>query len=375
MAGRTPRFPRWHARRARLSGPVARSRVWRYHGSVKSGTHIFLPTERVHFGADALQRLEEEARPFGRAFVITGRSLSEKTDLIQRVETLLGDRHAGTFGGIGQHTPGGTVEKAAAQAETAGADMLVAVGGGSVIDGTKAVARQLGYPAQVAVPTTLSGAEWAHRAGVTDESIGRKQGFADPLTVPSVVVLDPGATVFTPEELWLSTGVRALDHAVEGYLYGGDHPITDVTGLEGARRLMQYLPLSKRTPEDLEVRLELQLASWLAYFGPMNTPMGLSHELGRRIGASYEVPHGITSCIILAPSLQVLREDIPEERWSVLSQALGGDPPGRVSSLVDELGLPGSLREAGVPEEALETIAGEYGEREEDVREILRVAL
>ena len=342
---------------------------------MKSGTHIFLPTERVHFGADVLQRLEEEARPFGRAFVITGRSLSEKTGLIQRVETLLGDRHAGTFGGIGQHTPGGTVEKAAAQAETAGADMLVAVGGGSVIDGTKAVARQLGYPAQVAVPTTLSGAEWAHRAGVTDESIGRKQGFADPLTVPSVVVLDPGATVFTPEELWLSTGVRALDHAVEGYLYGGDHPITDVTGLEGARRLMQYLPLSKRTPEDLEVRLELQLASWLAYFGPMNTPMGLSHELGRRIGASYEVPHGITSCIILAPSLQVLREDIPEERWSVLSQALGGDPPGRVSSLVDELGLPGSLREAGVPEEALETIAGEYGEREEDVREILRVAL
>jgi maleylacetate reductase len=375
MVGRTPRFPRRHARRARLSGPVARSRVWRYHGSVKSGTHIFLPTERVHFGADALQRLEEEARPFGRAFVITGRSLSEKTGLIQRVETLLGDRHAGTFGGIGQHTPGGTVEKAAAQAETAGADMLVAVGGGSVIDGTKAVARQLGYPAQVAVPTTLSGAEWAHRAGATDESIGRKQGFADPLTVPSVVVLDPGATVFTPEELWLSTGVRALDHAVEGYLYGGDHPITDVTGLEGARRLMQYLPLSKRTPEDLEVRLELQLASWLAYFGPMNTPMGLSHELGRRVGASYEVPHGITSCIILAPSLQVLREDIPEERWSVLSQALGGDPPGRVSSLVDELGLPGSLREAGVPEEALETIAGEYGEREEDVREILRVAL
>lgn len=375
MAGRTPRFPRRHARRARLSGPVARSRVWRYHGSVKSGTHIFLPTDRVHFGADALQRLKEEARPFGRAFVITGRSLSDKTGLIQRVETLLGDRHAGTFGGIGQHTPGGTVEKAAAQAETAGADMLVAVGGGSVIDGTKAVARQLGYPAQVAVPTTLSGAEWAHRAGVTDESIGRKQGFADPLTVPSVVVLDPGATVFTPEELWLSTGVRALDHAVEGYLYGGDHPITDVTGLEGARRLMQYLPLSKRTPEDLEVRLELQLASWLAYFGPMNTPMGLSHELGRRIGASYEVPHGITSCIILAPSLQVLREDIPEERWSVLSQTLGGDPPGRVSSLVDELGLPGSLREAGVPEEALETIAGEYGEREEDVREILRVAL
>jgi maleylacetate reductase len=346
----------------------------RYHGSVKSGTHTFLPTARVHFGEDAMLKLGDEARSYGRAFVITGRSLAEKTDLIRRVEALLGDRHAGTFAGIGQHTPGGTVEKAATQAESVAADLLVAVGGGSVIDGTKAVARQLVYPVQVAIPTTLSGAEWAHRAGVTDESMGRKRGFVDPNTVPLVVILDPRTTVFTPETLWLSTGIRALDHAVEGFLYGGDHPITDVTGLEGARRLMEYLPLSKRAPEDLEARLELQLAAWLAYFGPMNTPMGLSHELGRRIGASYDVPHGITSCVILAPSLQVLQNQIPGDRWSGLSEALGGDPPERVSSLVGELGLPGSLREVGMPEEDLESLAGEYGDQEEVVLGILKAA-
>jgi maleylacetate reductase len=341
---------------------------------VKSGTHTFLPTARVHFGADALGKLEEEARPWGRALIITGRSLNEKTDLIRRVESLLGSSHAGTFAGIGQHTPGGAVEKAATQAETAAADLLVAVGGGSVIDGTKAVARQLDYPAQVAIPTTLSGAEWAHRVGVTDESAGRKRGFIDPETVPPVVILDPETTVYTPETLWLSTGVRALDHAVEGYLYGGDHPITDVTGLEGARRLMRYLPHSRRSPDDLQVRLELQLASWLAYFGPINTPMGLSHELGRRIGASYDVPHGITSCVILAPSLRVLKDHVSDERWSGLSEALGGDPSERVSSLVAELGLPGSLGEVGVLEKDLESVAGEYGHREKEVLEILRAA-
>ncbi len=352
----------------------AAQRARRYHGAVKSGMHTFLPTARVHFGADALQKLEEEARPHDRAFVITGRSLNEKTGLIRRVEALLGGRHAGTFAGIGQHTPGGTVEEAAAEAETAATDLLVGVGGGSVIDGTKAVARQLGYPAQVAVPTTLSGAEWAHRAGVTDESTGRKRGFVDPKTVPPVVILDPEATAHTPERLWLSTGLRALDHGVEGFLYGGDHPITDVTGLEGARRLVEYLPRSKRAPDDLEMRLELQLASWLAYFGPMNTPMGLSHELGRRIGASYDVPHGITSCVLLAPSLRVLEERIPDERWSGLSEALGGEPPERVSALVRELGLPDSLREVGVPEGDLESIAGEYGGRAEEVLEILKAA-
>ncbi|MBA3615540.1 MAG: iron-containing alcohol dehydrogenase [Rubrobacteraceae bacterium] len=341
---------------------------------MRSGTHTFLQTTRVHFGADALEKLEVEARSYDRAFVITGRSLNEKTGLIRRVEALLGGRHAGTFAGIGQHTPGGTVEKAATEAEAAAADLLVSVGGGSVIDGTKAVARELGYPQQVAVPTTLSGAEWAHRAGVTDERMGRKRGFDDPKTVPRVVVLDPGATVFTPERLWLSTGVRALDHAVEGFLYGGDHPVNDVTGLEGARRLMEYLPLSRREPEDLDVRLELQLASWLAYFGPANTPMGLSHELGRRIGASYEVPHGITSCITLAPSLQVMKQRVQGDRWSKLSESLGGEPPERVSSLVEDLGLPRRLREVGVPEEDLEAIAGEYGEEAGEALKILKAA-
>ena len=298
---------------------------------MRSGTHTFHQTTRVHFGADSLEKLEDEARSYDRAFLITGRTLNEKTGLIRRVEALLGGRHAGTFAGIGQHTPGGSVEKAAVEAERAAANLLVSVGGGSVIDGTKAVARGLGYPAQVAVPTTLSGAEWADRAGVTDESAGRKRGFVDPKTVPQVVVLDPESTVFTSEKLWLSTGIRALDHAIEGFLYGGDHPVTDVTGLEGVRRLMEYLPLSKREPEDLDMRLELQLASWLSYFGPANMPMGLSHGLGRRIGASYDVPHGITSCITLAPSLRLARKRVQDVRWNELSEALGGDPPERVA--------------------------------------------
>jgi maleylacetate reductase len=331
---------------------------------VRSGTHTLLQTTRVHFGSDALEKLEEEARSYDRAFIITGRSLKEKTSLIRRVEVLLGGRHAGTFAGIGQHTPSGAVEQAAVEAEMAAVDLLVSVGGGSVIDGTKAVAQGLGYPQQVAIPTTLSGAEWADRAGVTDERSGRKRGFADSKTVPQIVVLDPETTLFTPEKLWLSTGIRALDHAVEGFLYGDDHPVTDVTGLEGARRLMESLPLSRRRPEDLETRVELQLAAWLSYFGPANTPMGLSHELGRRIGASYEVPHGITSCIILAPSLRVVKERVQDERWSRLSEALDGEPPERVSSLVEELGLPGRLREVGVPEEDLQDIAGEYGDGE-----------
>jgi maleylacetate reductase len=339
---------------------------------VRVGTHTFLPTERVHFGAGSLQKVEEEARSSERAFVITGRSLAERTDLIRRVEALLGGKHVGTFVGMSEHTPGSAVERAAEAAR--GSDLLLSVGGGSVIDGTKAVARKLGYPRQIAVPTTLSGAEWAHRVGVTDEASGRKGGFAAPGAVPPVVILDPEATLFTPEKLWLSTGIRALDHAVEGFLFGGEHPITDLTGLEGARRLMRYLPRSREEPEDVEARLELQIAAWLSYFGPLNTPMGLSHGLGRRVGASYGVPHGYTSCITLAPSLEVAKNRVPKERWRELEEALGGDPAGRVFGLVEDLGLPHRLRDVGVPEGDLESIARDFGERREDALAILRDA-
>lgn len=339
---------------------------------MRDGTHTFLPTERVHFGAGSLKKIEEEARSDDRAFVVTGRTLSEKTDLVRRVEEILGEKHAGTFAGMSEHTPGDAVARAAQMAR--GSDLLVSVGGGSVVDGTKAVARELGYPTHVAVPTTLSGAEWAHRVGVTDEASGRKSGFADPKAVPPVVILDPEATLFTPEKLWLSTGIRALDHAVEGLLYGGEHPVTDVTGAEGARRLLAYLPRSREEPEDVEVRGELQVAAWLAYFGPINTPMGLSHALGRRIGASYGVPHGYTSCITLAPSLEVERSRVPEERWRSLEEALGGNPSARISSLVERLGLPGRLRDVGVAEEDLEDIARDFGDREEDALAILRAA-
>src|SRR5829696_5597656 len=339
---------------------------------MKRGTHTFLPTERVHFGEGSLGQIEEEARSSDRAFVVTGRSLYEKTDLVRRVEALLGEKHAGTYSGVGQHTPGSSVEEAAQMAW--GSDLLVSVGGGSVVDGTKAVARELGYPTHVAVPTTLSGAEWAHRVGVTDEASGRKSGFADPKAVPPVVVLDPETTLFTPEKLWLSTGIRALDHAVEGLLYGGEHPVTDVTGAEGARRLVAYLPRSREEPEDVQVRGELQVAAWLAYFGPLNTPMGLSHGLGRRIGASYGVPHGYTSCVTLAPTLAVVGRRVPKDRWRRLEEALGEDPAGSISALVEELELPNRLRDVGVPEEELEDIARDFGEREQDALAILRAA-
>ena len=102
--------------------------------------------------------------------------------------------------------------------------------------------------------------------------------------------------------------------------------------------------------------------------------MGLSHNLGRRIGASYDVPHGYTSCITLALTLEVVGDRVPRERWAQLASALGGDPAESVAALVEKLELPNRLSEVGVPEEDLEDIAGDFGDLAGEALEILRRA-
>jgi alcohol dehydrogenase class IV len=191
--------------------------------------------------------------------------------------------------------------------------------------------------------------------------------------VPPTVILDPEVTLPTPQRLWLSTGFRALDHGIEGFLSSGEHPVVDTLALEGISRLVELLPRSKEAPDDVETRIQLQLAAWMAYFAPLNTPMGLPHALGRRLGASYGIPHGITSCLTLAPTLEVV-DGQPPERWSRLSEALGGEPAESVVSLVDELGLTSRLQDFGVTEGDLEEVTAKFGEGEREALSILRRA-
>ena len=326
------------------------------------GDYFFLPVEHVIFGAGSLERLpgELERLKVRRALIITGQSLATKTGIVRKVEETLGAAHAGTFSAIRQDTPESDVARAVEEARRVQTDILISLGGGSPIDATKAVPH-------LAIPTTLSAAEFSHLAGVTNESGGQpiKAGFVDVAVTPRVVLLDPALTLETPLPLWLSTGIRALDHAVETLYAPGAHPVNDVLALEAIKKLFAALPACQSDPANLDTRLELQLAAWFSFFDECNTRMGLSHNIGRRLGATYNIPHGITSCIALAPVMRLLAPVHTQALARIagilnLPEARSGDDldaaraaAGAVAGLVSRLGLPNRLGSFGLDRSAL----------------------
>ncbi|MBI3970821.1 MAG: iron-containing alcohol dehydrogenase [Chloroflexi bacterium] len=359
-----------------------------------SGVFDYPPADRVRHGPGQVAALPEELSRLGtrRAFVVTGRSLATKTDVVQRVEALLGERHAGTYAGIAQHVPSGGVAEATRQARDVGADVLISVGGGSPVDAAKLVALALaegwtepvqftahanrgarGDPPRpllphIAVGTTLSAAEFTGAAGVTDEQTRFKGGHRHPAMVPIVVILDPELKLATPWALWAASGIKALDHAVERLIVPGRQPFTSALCVEAIRLLLEHLPHSAADqPGALARRGHGQVAAWLSLYGYPNVPTGLSHALGHQIGAFCGVPHGITSCVTLPPVVRHVRRTSPAALAGV-ARAFGLSPDvttapdigeqiaGRIAALVAQLGLPGRLRDAGVAEDQLEPL-------------------
>jgi maleylacetate reductase len=359
-----------------------------------AGEFGFTRLEKVIFGTGKVETLgrEVEGRGLGRALVVTGKTLSHSR-LLDKVTGVLGQRLAGVFAGASQHVPSKTVQALVGEAERLKADCLVSFGGGSPIDTAKVAAMTIlqgGHLAQgrtidlsaggksaggpelihIAVPTTLSAAEYTPIGGVTDESARIKGGVADPRLQPRAIILDPALTVETPAWLWAATGIRALDHAVEA-IYSTRHQLlTDTLAARAISLLQAHLPASikARTDEPLAHRGLCQLASWMSIFGATNTRFGISHALGHQIGPKWDVPHGVTSCITL-PHVMRFMAGVAPERFGPIAEGFGVafDPaiprPGalecadRAAALIAQFDVPTRLRDAGVARSELSQIA------------------
>jgi maleylacetate reductase len=322
--------------------------------------------ERVIYGPGKVVALKDEMerRQLQRALVVTTEIVA-KLSILKDVTDALGGHCVGVFTGVVQHVPRGTVNELQKEIERVNADSLISLGGGSPIDSCKVAAVAL-LPARelihMAVPTTLSAAEYTHAGGVTDESTRVKSGVYDPRVLPRTVINDPALTLATPDWLWVSTGIRALDHAIEGASAIRHQPISDALASKSIALFDEHLAASIRTSGDekLAHRGHCQMASWFSIYGAMNTRFGLSHLLGHQIGPRWDVPHGITSCITLPHAMRFMA-DIAPDRFRPVAEGyrIPFDPANpkkaalacadRTAEFIGQFDLPRTLKDAGVP--------------------------
>ena len=351
------------------------------------GRVVFGAMDEVIFGTPAAEAIVGQLDRLGatRAFLMVSGTLNRETDEIEKIRAALGSRCVGLFDAMPAHTPRAAVIAASEQARAAGADVIVTVGGGSITDGAKAVqiclanevrnvddidrvrAHKGGTPAmnpptvrQISVPTTIAGGEFSAIAGVTNEHTKVKERLAHPLVMPRAAILDPALTVHTPEWLFLSTGIRAVDHCVEGICSREAHPYADAQAIKGLSMLAQGLPRVKADPDDLDARMDCQIGTWLS-MGPLSSgvPMGASHGIGYVLGAVFDVPHGYTSCVML-PAVMRWNKSANAERQALVSAAMG--QPGRdagdvLDGFIRGLGMPRSLQDVRVGPEHFDRIA------------------
>ena len=351
------------------------------------GRVVFGAMDEVVFGHPAAEAVVAQMDRLGaaRAFLMVSGTLNRQTGEIEKIRKALGSRCAATFDAMPPHTPREAVIAAAEQAQAAGADLIVTVGGGSITDGAKAVqlclannvrtvedierirvhkgvAPPMNAPTvrQISVPTTIAGGEFSAIAGVTNARTKVKEMLRHELVMPRAAILDPAITVHTPEWLFLSTGIRAVDHCVEGICSREAHPYADAQAVRGLSMLAHGLPRVKANPGDLDARMDCQIGTWLS-MAPLSAgvPMGASHGIGYVLGAVFDVPHGYTSCVML-PSVMRWNKQDNAQRQALVSEAMG--QPGKdaadvLDGFIRGLGLPRSLQDVRVGPEHFEVIA------------------
>ena len=357
-----------------------------------------VPT-RIVFGNGKTDSLREEIQKLGgkRALILSGRSVADKTESVQRVENFLGGVSVAAYAGLTQRAPLAAAVEAANMATDAGVDTLIGVGGSTISDAARMIAvlmaegittvEQLRYlgeendlmlspdldehklPLQVSIPTTLSAGEFNMGGGnVIDDEAGHKIRARHARLYADLIVLDPVMTEGTPDWLWLSTGVKALDHCIERLYTTGNQPAVDAPVLAAAETIFTNLPKSRQSNNDPEARLQCLIAAWMSMMGAPNFATGLSHAIGHILGVKYSVGHGYTSCVT-QPYVMEFNRAVSADKQALLARSAGLNTRGMsaeasaeaVARAVDDfvlgMGLPHRIRDLEIPESDLPEIA------------------
>jgi maleylacetate reductase len=271
---------------------------------------------------------------------------------------------AGVYDGVRPHVPVESVRAAVALAKDTGADALVALGGGSAIDTCKAVVADLLTERElktIAVPTTYAGAEWTSFFGVL-QAPGRKGGGSDERAKPVAAIYDPALTVSLPVADTVGTALNALAHCAEAYYARGRSTRASRNADAGATAIGYALPLVAARPDSLYARTRLLEGAFRAAMALEQAGLALGHAMAQALGGRYGLPQGAMNAVCLPAALRFNALAVPDE-VARLGRALGAhDPAGRVEELA-RLGGFDRLRDFGIPEDELDSVAAAIVER------------
>ena len=346
--------------------------------------------ETSYIGAGAINHIVEEAkiRGYKKALVVTDKDLV-KFNVATKVTALLEENNLifEIFDDVKANPTIGVVKAGIEKFNQAGADYLIAIGGGSSIDTSKAIGIIINNPEFsdvrslegavetknkcvpiIAVPTTAgTAAEVTINYVITDEERKRKFVCVDPHDIPIIAVVDSEMMSSMPKGLTAATGMDALTHAIEGYITKGAWELTDTLHLKAIEIISRSL--RSAVNNESKGREDMALGQYIAGMGFSNVGLGVVHGMAHPLGAFYDTPHGIANAVILP---YVMEYNAPQtgEKYREIARVMsveGVDSMTQeeyrqaainaVKKLSEDVGIPKTLREIGVKEEHLYDLA------------------
>jgi len=341
----------------------------------------------IRYGPGRVHELADMCKSLGvsRPLVVTDRSTRE-LPFMEAIAASLRSQGlgVGVYAGFSPNPRDIEVRIGREQFRSDGHDAIVAVGGGSGMDGGKALATvannsidlwafeyeqtpptlnpSQAFPPLITVPTTAgTGAETESTAMVTETERQMKLCTWHPDLRPSFAILDPELTLGLPTNLTAWTGCDALIHAVEAYCVPGFHPLCDGAALEGLRLVSRWLRKAVDEPDNIEARGGMLAGSCLAGIAFLKG-LGLVHAISHMVGAEYDTHHGLTNAIALPAVLRFNRPAI-EADIAPIAHAMDLAQPtfdhfyGRVCELLDAFEIPRTLAELGIPASGVASLA------------------
>jgi alcohol dehydrogenase class IV len=307
---------------------------------------------RVVFGKGALAGLADEAAALGCRRVLMICTRSQEAVARQALKRL-GHLGGPIFPGAAMHTPVEVTAKAMTLVEGEGVDGIVAVGGGSAIGLSKAIALRTDLP-QIAAPTTYAGSELTPVLGQTED--GRKTTQRSDKVLPETVIYDLELSLTLPVGVSVTSGFNAMAHGVEALYAEHPNPLLLAVAEEGVRLMAHALPRIVIAPGDEPAREAALEGAWLGGWSLANGGSGLHHRLAHILGGAFGLPHAETHTILLPHVLAYNASEVPEA-MARLSRALGAPyPADALFDLAASLGAPRALKDIGMPREGVDQV-------------------